>query len=605
MKKPQKRPNIVFILTDQQSAGMMSCAGNKYLNTPAMDSLARNGIRFDRAYCTNPVCVPSRISLMTGRYPSEVSVRSNYNGENVPIKEEIVRSNTLGAILRRAGYETAYGGKIHLPPGLQPDELGFETISTDKRDKLADDCAAYIKRPHEKPFFLYASFINPHDICLMAMRAFAVAENPELSIHYNSIQCETLDKALELPGDVSEEEFFASICPPLPPNYDKQEDEPEAIQMVREQRPFKKYATENWGEKEWRMHRWAYCKLTEMVDRQIAKVLFAIKESGQEENTVVIFTSDHGDHDSSHRLEHKSTAYEECSRVPLIISHKGKTLAGTVNGTHLVSNGLDLLPTLCDYAGIEKPVGSRGLSLKSLAEGMEVNEWRRELLVENEFGNMIVTNDHKYVLYFDGENREQLHDLKKDPFEMRNCANDKDKTSILEKHRVLLNESLSGLLKLSRTEIATAVYGINRNDWKVVSVSLNSPFENEGHADVACLLNDDPAYYWHTYHGDKKLSAPPHEVVLDMNRIIEVSAFTLMTCGKTATPDDCEFYLSNDGKNWNIAAKALFTDLQEQPEMRLIKLDSPMSGRFLRFVAKHAAGNQDCIKLAGIGAVKG
>ncbi len=445
----EKKPNIIFIMTDQQSANMMSCSGNKYINTPAIDSLAAKGTTFQRAYCTNPVCLPSRFSLISGRYPSEVKVRDNIPQiKSVP--DRVFEINPA-QLLQKAGYESAYGGKVHLPAGMHPENMGFEMISRDERDILADACVEYIKRPHHKPYFLFASFINPHDICYMAIRAFAETEHERELIDRGKIEIKTLDKALKIPENLSEEEFFEKICPPLPPNFEPQQDEPEAVQMIREQRPFKKKAHEKWTEKDWRMHRWAYCQLTEMVDSQIAKLLKAVRDSGQEENTVIIFTSDHGDMDSARRMEHKTTLYEEPAKIPLIISYPGVTPAAGINKTNLISNGLDLIPTLCDYAGANIPDDLQGLSLRTLAEGKNMEQWRENLLVESEFGNMILTENYKYALYYQGKNREQLYDLVNDPYENRNCANDPDKKEILLEHRQLLEKALEEQEKRKQT----------------------------------------------------------------------------------------------------------------------------------------------------------
>ena len=107
-------PNILFIFTDQQSGSMMSCTGNPDLHTPALDDLAATGMRFDRAYCANPVCIASRFSLMTGLMPSEINLFSNHVTRTLEVPEHI-KQNGLGWLVRRAGYEAAYGGKVHLP----------------------------------------------------------------------------------------------------------------------------------------------------------------------------------------------------------------------------------------------------------------------------------------------------------------------------------------------------------------------------------------------------------------------------------------------------------------------------------------------------------
>lgn len=442
MSATTEKPNIIFILTDQQSANMMSCTGNSYLKTPAMDYLAQNGTRFEKAYCTNPVCLPSRFSLMTGRFPEEVGIRSNYvsHVESIP---EHIRQNTLGNLLDNAGYEVAYGGKIHLPKTMHPSELGFNYFCQDEREGLSKACVDFINKPHDKPYFLYASFINPHDICYLAIRAFAETEHAKNLIERGKIEVATLDKALERPQNITDEEFFNRYCPPLPPNFEIQKDEPEAIKMIREQRPFKKLAHENWSENDWKLHRWAYCRLTEMVDKQIGALIDAVKAAGQEENTVIIFTSDHGDLDSAHRMEHKSALYEEPAKIPLIVSQPGKIPCGKVNKTHLVSNGLDLLPTLCDYAGITPPIDIEGKSFRSLAEGKDTAPIHNHLYIESEFGHGIITENLKYVLYDEGKSREQLYDLQKDPYETENFAGKPEYKEILDNHRELFKSTYS------------------------------------------------------------------------------------------------------------------------------------------------------------------
>ncbi len=250
-----------------------------------------------------------------------------------------------------------------------------------------------------------------------------------------SVEMRALRNAMKLPEGVSQEEFFAKHCPPLPPNFEPQAQEPEAIRMVLEQRLFKKHARETWSDEKWRMHRWAYCRLTEMVDAHIGRVLDAVRESGLEENTLIIFSSDHGDMDSAHRMEHKTVLYEEPLRIPLIVSYKGVTPPGFVDDTHLVSNGLDLLPTLCDYAGIEPPDDLTGQSFRSSAEGRTPQSWRTHLGLEGEFGYALRSERYKYILYDSGENREQLVDLEKDPGEMNNWATDSAYQDILKEHR--------------------------------------------------------------------------------------------------------------------------------------------------------------------------
>ena len=437
-KKPSvERPNIIFITTDQQSASMMSCAGNTWLKTPAMDYMARNGVRFTRAYCTDPVCSPARVSWMTGRFAGAFKDDKGMpvieNDGSMRIREipEEVRQTTLAAFLMKAGYELIYGGKQHLPPPLAADSLGFRVITNNDRDGLVALAIKEIRARHEKPYYMQVSLINPHDICYMAIRYFASSSEEKAIIENGRIECATLDKALQKPSGVSDDEFFAKYCPPLPPNFEPQVGEPEAIKSLLIRRPFRENAREKFSENDWRMHRWAYCRLTESVDNQIQAILDAIKETGQENNTLIIFSSDHGDMDAAHRMEHKTALYEESANIPFVVMWKGHIPGGKVDSTHLVSNGIDLLPTVCDYAGIQGTADPRGRSLRPLLEG-KGSTWRETLGVESEIGRMVVSKDKlKYIKYDAVGIEEQLLDLNRDPYEKTQFANDPGYQEIL------------------------------------------------------------------------------------------------------------------------------------------------------------------------------
>lgn len=437
MPQAAGRPNLLVIITDQQHAGMLSCAGNPYLQTPAMDSLAAQGARFELAYTTNPVCVPARVSLVTGRMPSAFQIRSNEGAEK-PARPEAM-SEAMGWIFRKAGYRTLYGGKTHWMRGMSPATLGFEELTKDSREELAQKCAQFLGGSPEEPFLLVASFINPHDICLMAIDAFTEATGRPAMYPGLKRDRECLAEALRLPAGISEAEFLARLCPPLPANFEIPAEEPDGVTLgYLPPQSFRRYVREHWTEREWRLHRWAYCRLTERVDREIGIVLEALRRAGLDKRTVVIFTSDHGDLDGAHRLEHKSVPYEEAARVPFIVTWPGVTKPGLVDRSHLVSVGLDLLPTLCDFASIEKPKHLIGLSVRPLAEGRAVGNWRTSLVVESAAARTIRTARFKYVVYEKGVRREQLVDLQEDPGEMENLAGLPDYHDVLQEHRRLL-----------------------------------------------------------------------------------------------------------------------------------------------------------------------
>jgi arylsulfatase A-like enzyme len=431
----EDRPNILYIFTDQQHWQMMSCAGNEYLHTPAMDSLAENGVQFNRAYCANPVCVPSRMSMATGLMPSQMNMIGNPS-QSCIITDEM-RRNGLGWLMQYAGYDVAYGGKTHLGQGLSLQSLGYHNyICKDERDELASVAADFIKQDRDKPFFLTLSFINPHDICHMGIRDHAVTDFDKMLMEKCIVEQEELDIALASREGIDDEEFWEKICPPLPENYEPSPNEPEAIRHYLENRPFMAYIRDNWEDEKWRLHRYAYARLTERVDGQIARVLEALRESGQEENTVIIFSSDHGDNDASRKAEHKSLPYDESIRVPFIVSHKGTTRANETD-SHLVCNGLDLMPTVCDYAEIESPSTSRGFSVRPLAEGRDT-EWRDHLVVETEIARTIFQGPWQYNTFISGKNQEQLFNLEEDPHAIHNLIDAPQFKGMIEELRAKL-----------------------------------------------------------------------------------------------------------------------------------------------------------------------
>ena len=427
----RKRPNILVIMTDQQSAHMMSCAGNGSLRTPALDRLSASGVRFNRAYATNPVCVPSRFSLQTGRMPSSIGMKWN---EDLPVPDAVIQQS-LGPLFHAAGYETVYAGKVHLPGALKDIETnGYRRLTTDYRRDMADACAEFIKQPHEKPFFLFASFVNPHDICYLAINdALRLQGRPPFD-NTASETCEAVADEVR-----TKEPGARPKLPPLPDNHAVCQTEPQAITtdyLTHEYHGalYRRHARDEWGETEWRIFRYVYRRLCEMVDAHIGRVLDAVRDAGLEKDTLIVFTSDHGDMDGAHKMQHKSVLYEEAARVPMILSRKGVLPEGVVDDDSLVSNGLDLLPTLCDAAGIKTPDGLHGRSLLQLAATGKDPGWRDAVVVESLHGRMLTTGRFKYSVYFSGDNREQLVDLEDDPGEMINLAGDETVEKRLGRH---------------------------------------------------------------------------------------------------------------------------------------------------------------------------
>ncbi|MBI9065370.1 MAG: sulfatase-like hydrolase/transferase [Marinilabiliaceae bacterium] len=399
-----ERPNIVLILTDQQTVNAMSCAGNTDLRTPSMDYLADRGTRFKKAYCTSPLCGPSRSSMLTGQLPHALKATINLPEKHGYWKPDV---KIMGKIFKEGGYDTGYVGKWHLPVPVEETEFhGFDYITnTLRRDwqdaSIPSDCNDFLKQKRENPFLMVASFINPHDICEWArneaLRMEPIGQTPA-----------------------------PEACPSIPDNYAIPNGEPSILRQ-QQKRSLKTYPTMDWDKDQWRQYRWAYNRLVEHVDRYVGYVINALAKNKMLDNTVIIFTSDHGDGNGSHRWNQKQVLYQEVVNVPFIVCDPRQELSG-VNSQQIVNVGLDLIPTMCQYAGIKVPGELTGEGQMPYVQDAGKSADNKVTVIETEFANgiqsfgitgrAVLTGDWKYIVYSEGEKREQLFNLKTDPGEM-------------------------------------------------------------------------------------------------------------------------------------------------------------------------------------------
>jgi choline-sulfatase len=425
------RPNILFIMTDQQFADAMSCTmGAKWLNTPAMDSLAESGTLFSRAYSPNPLCMPARNSIFTGRYPHETGVTANRNAR-IDTEDFL----NMGNYFHRAGYETAYFGKWHLcfdrknkkAHGFQIAKCLYGNGHDGEVGDLAEQYLVSKQGKLDKPLMTVVSLSNPHDIC-----------------QFSRFQ--------KLPSGPVGKTPPADKCPPIPANLEPPKNETDTMTTLRKgyQGPGSLFPVGNYTNDQWRQLRWGYYRLIEKVDGEIAKVLAALAESGHEKNTIIIFTSDHGDCAGAHRFNQKTVFYDESARVPFIVCRKGVTKKQRCD--KLVNTGVDILPTMLDYAGVAIPKKLPGRSVRPIVAGKTPSDWRNCVVIQNHLsqtvpvdgirataqGRMVRTERYKYCVYDHGTQRESLVDMKNDPLETRNIATDPASKDIIKTHRKLL-----------------------------------------------------------------------------------------------------------------------------------------------------------------------
>lgn len=430
-------PNILLILPDQMRASAMGCDGNAEIKTPHIDRLAAEGIRFKRTYANVPVCCPARAILMTGTYPNVNGMIAN----DLRLREEQI---TIAERLRDAGYSTGFIGKWHLdggqrepgfvPPGprrqgfdywaayechhkhFQPDYFRDtpERIVIDKFEPEAscDFAVSFLKaQPKNKPFFLTVQMGPPHD---------PYGAPDEYMKLYD---------AEKLTPDASWQE--GSEGRPTP-------------KTGLRRGPLANRFVPVGGKEEIA----AYYAAITALDDQVGRLLATLKETGADENTIILFTSDHGDMLGNHGMRRKRKPHDEAARVPGIMRWPTRVPKGQVVDT--LFSHIDMAPTLLALAGQPVPANMQGADLSRVVLG-ETTKGPEAVLLQifvpfNPDGiakpwRGIITADHTFARY--EKEPWVLFDDKKDPHQMKNLAADPSAAALRER----LDNQLAALMK--------------------------------------------------------------------------------------------------------------------------------------------------------------
>ncbi|MHA3979212.1 sulfatase-like hydrolase/transferase [Halovulum sp. GXIMD14794] len=393
------RPNVIIFFTDQQRFDTTGAHGNPMGLTPNFDRLAGAGTHFANAFTVQPVCGPARASLQTGRYPTEVGCWRN--GRPLP-----KNATTMARVFQAAGYDTGYIGKWHLS-GEEPvpaDERGghdfwrganllefvsdaYDTVLFDEKgdaqhlpgyrvDAMTDEAIRYVSAPREAPYFLTLSFLEPH--------------------HQNHVD------AYPAPDG------WAEACPPVwsPPD----------LTALGGSAPG---------------HLQGYYGMVKRLDEALGRLMDALRSTGQLENTIVLFLSDHGCHFKTRNAEYKRSCHEASIRVPMMATGPGFEGGGRVEGFMSL---IDVAPTLLDAVGLDVPEAMQGRSILPLLTNRRA-PWREDLMVqisESQTGRALRTKRWKYAIAADPELEDQgasdrymeteLYDLAHDPYELVNLA---------------------------------------------------------------------------------------------------------------------------------------------------------------------------------------
>ncbi len=447
LRQAQDRPNVLFIAVDDLNT-RLGCYGVEQASSPNIDQLAREGVRFDRAYCQYPSCGPSRTSMLTGLRPQTTGMINN----RMSFRELAPDATTLPQLFLKNGYYTARVGKIFHqrvpldigsdgaddpaswtetvnPRGSDKDEEHLLTLYTpqltisntmgylqangtddEQTDGLvAKETIRLLKENRETPFFIAAGFYRPH-IPYIAPKNYFKRHN-----------------------------FEEAQIPRMPAGY-RDRVPAAALSSTPEWPNF------NTTERQARECKLAYDACISFVDAQIGRLLAAVDELGLRENTIIVLWGDHGYHLGEHGLWRKNSLYEESVRAPLIIRAPG--IESDHHDCERIVEFVDIYPTLADLTGLAPPDNLEGVSLRPLLENPSA-QWDRPAFIQTLFvdtpGYSVRTDRWRYVEWGDqGDQGTELYDQKYDSTEMNNLAHS---TAHAETIR-----SLRGLIRTNWTD---------------------------------------------------------------------------------------------------------------------------------------------------------
>lgn len=446
----QKRPNIIFIMTDDQGIWSLGCYGNHEIHTPHLDRLAENGVKFDQFYCTSPVCSPARASLLTGKIPSQHGVYDWIEKGNIQDPIEYLAGQTAYTdILAENGYICGLSGKWHLGDSMKP-QKGFshwyvhqkgggpyyhapmikdgECIEEEDyvTEAITNDALNFLeKQAHQdQPFYLSVHYTAPHD--------------PWIDNHP--------DEYVSLYHDCKFE-----TCPqnPLKPWFEK-------VMAINE---------DNWRENA----KGYYASITAM-DHHVGRILSYLDEQDLTKETVIVFTSDNGFSCGHHGFWGKGNGtlpfnmYDYSIKVPFIVSHQGSIPKGKTS--HALVSGYDFMPTLLDYVGIDSYEHDKLLPGKSFASILTQpdNPIKNDaIVVYDEYGpvRMIRSEKWKYIHRYP-HGLHELYDLQNDPEERVNLVDNQAYLPILKQLRVKLMDWFDMYVDPRRDALNEEVTGLGQ-----------------------------------------------------------------------------------------------------------------------------------------------
>jgi arylsulfatase A-like enzyme len=467
----KRKPNILFIMSDDHTTQAIGAYGGRLskLNaTPNIDALAKGGMRFDRVFCNNSICVPSRASIITGQY-------SQTNGIIVLSGQIPPERQYLPIEMKKAGYQTAMVGKWHLSaepgafdyycvlPGqgkyhnpdfrVRGDKPWRKNVISKKgmhsSDAIADISLAWLKKDwdRKKPFFMMHHFKAPHDMFQNAKRYesyLADVKIPEPKNLHN--------QPAEGFGSIATRKYGAGLTKNHP-----------SWGMARKLGVDKNLPEPQYGAEAYQRYLKRYLRCVKGVDDNVKRLIDHLKEIGEFDNTIIMYTGDQGFYLGEHDLIDKRWMYEEGMRMPFIV-HYPKTVKPASTNKWLINN-TDFAPTILELAGVATPDYMQGRSFAAALKGEEKpKNWRKvtyyrywmhmahSLQVPAHFG---IRGDRYKLIFFYGCNTRkggrttppawELYDLEKDPSEMKNEYANPEYAKIIADMKVQLKKTRAEL----------------------------------------------------------------------------------------------------------------------------------------------------------------
>lgn len=452
-----KRPNILIIYTDQQRWDGVGANGNPDIHTPRLDRLVGESANFDRCFVQNAVCMPSRVSFLTGQYPSTLKITHM----GVPVPEETV---TLPRLLAPYGYRSANIGKLHFQPHANRDHrtpypsYGFDHLEiADEPGEYEDAYRAWVRRRAPEQLDPISPGLSPMaEIWQQTMKVDDGVVHPQERFPKKPLPFQA-DEELTFTAFVAEQsiEFMrqqaqtgqpflciAGIYSPHSPWVAPQKYfdlyEPEELRLPSFPPEVEaKRGPERVPDEELRLARQGYYGQISEVDFHTGRMLDALEELGIAEDTIVVYTSDHGEWLGEHLRYGKGyPAHDQASRVPLILRGPGIEATGQTNSG--LTEALDVLPTLLELAGIQIPPWVQGQSLLPRLQADAAG--KEAALTEHTGWKSLRTDRYRYVLHDDGT--ENLYDLAAEWGDYRDVAGDAGYAADLAEHRHLLARRL-------------------------------------------------------------------------------------------------------------------------------------------------------------------